>query len=294
MDLYTDFLISSPNGVSATLVSEVLNKSYSHDRFTRMLAQSEWDAKTYWKYIKPRIHPLESSNGIISVDDTIEKKPHSEEKELMSWHWDHIQRRSVKGINIVTFTYMNPNLETPVKLPIAFELVRKDSFQTQLVKKEGKIEEKTSRCASIFKNEMLCHRLNALVFKNFVPFRTVVFDTGYSSAENIRYIVEALQKQVVCAVQSNRMIPFDLQKPVKEPKGQTVSVDDFLYNRCAVVAEGKAYFEQVLSQPDLFPTEISFEPILRLTHEAYLQKTGRPFNYQPLFNIETYSNSKSW
>jgi Protein of unknown function (DUF4240) len=73
-----------------------------------------------------------------------------------------------------------------------------------------------------------------------------------------------------------------------------LSVDDFLYNRCAVVAEGKAYFEQVLSQPDLFPTEISFEPILRLTHEAYLQKTGRPFNYQPLFNIETYSNSKSW
>lgn len=53
MDLYSDFLISSPNVVSATLVSEVLNKAYSHDRFTRMLAQSELDAKTYWKMIKP-------------------------------------------------------------------------------------------------------------------------------------------------------------------------------------------------------------------------------------------------
>ncbi len=223
MDLYSDFLISSPNVVSATLVSEVLNKSYSHDSFTRMLAQSELDAKTYWKYIKPSIRQLQSTNGIISVDDTIENKPHSEENELISWHWDHTQERSVKGINIVTFTYTNPDLETPVKLPVAFELVRKDSFQTKIVKKDGKIEEKTSRCASVSKNELLCHRLNALVFKNFIPFRTVVFDTWYSSAENIRYIVEVLQKQVVCAVKSNRMITFDIQKPTKEQKWQTVS-----------------------------------------------------------------------
>jgi hypothetical protein len=222
MDLYTDFLISSPNQVSATLISESLNKSYSHDSFTRMLAQSELDAKTYWKYIKPSIRQLESPKGIISVDDTIENKPHSEENELISWHWDHTEGKSVKGINIVTFTYINPELETPVKLPIAFEIVRKDIFQTKVVKKEGKIEEKTSRCASISKNELLCHRLNALVYKNFVPFRTVVFDTWYSSAENIRYIVEVLQKQVVCAVKSNRMITLDLQKPAKEQKWQTV------------------------------------------------------------------------
>ena len=223
MDLYSDFLISSPNVVSATLVSEVLNKAYSHDSFTRMLAQSELDAKTYWKTIKPSIRQLESPNGIISVDDTIEKKPHSEENELVSWHFDHTQGVSIKGINIVTFTYTNPDLETPVKLPVAFELVRKDSFQTKIVKKEGKIEEKTSRCASISKNELLCHRLNALVFKNFVPFRTVVFDTWYSSADNIRYIVEVLQKQVVCAVKSNRMMTLDLQKPLKKQKWQTVS-----------------------------------------------------------------------
>jgi DDE superfamily endonuclease len=223
MDLYSDFLISSPNVVSARLVSEVLNKAYSHDSFTRMLAQSELDAKTYWKAIKPSIRQLESPNGIISVDDTIEKKPHSEENELISWHFDHTQGVSIKGINIVTFTYTNPDLETPVKLPVAFELVRKDSFQTKIVKKEGKIEEKTSRCASISKNELLCHRLNALVFKNFVRFRTVVFDTWYSSADNIRYIVEVLQKQVVCAVKSNRMMTLDLQKHPKEQKWQTVS-----------------------------------------------------------------------
>ena len=71
MDLYTDFLTSSPNIVSATLFSEVLNKSYSHDSITRMLAQAELDQKTYWKHVKSSIRQLESPNGVLSVDDTI-------------------------------------------------------------------------------------------------------------------------------------------------------------------------------------------------------------------------------
>jgi hypothetical protein len=81
---------------------------------------------------------------------------------------------------------------------------------------------------------------------------------------------------------------------LRQQSDDYLSVDDFLYNRCAIVAEGKVYFEKIVAHPDLFPTEISFEAILRLPHEAYLQKTGRHFNYQPICNIETYSNSKSW
>jgi hypothetical protein len=52
MDLYTDFLTSSPNVVSATLISDVLNKAYSHDSITRMLSQPVLDQQEYWKHIK--------------------------------------------------------------------------------------------------------------------------------------------------------------------------------------------------------------------------------------------------
>jgi hypothetical protein len=142
MDLYTDFLTSSPNIVSATLFSEVLNKSYSHDSITRMLAQPELDQKTYWKHVKSSVRQLESPNGVLSIDDTIEEKPYSDEKELISWHFDHTKGYSVKGINILTFTYVNNELPLTAKLPVAYELVRKDGFQTKTVKKDGKFEQK--------------------------------------------------------------------------------------------------------------------------------------------------------
>lgn len=60
-----------------------------------------------------------------------------------------------------------------------------------------------------------------------------------------------------------------------------LSVDDFLYIRCAVVAEGKAYFERVVANPSEFPDEISFEPLLSLANKAYETKTGRKFDYFP-------------
>lgn len=73
-----------------------------------------------------------------------------------------------------------------------------------------------------------------------------------------------------------------------------LSVDDFLYIRCAVVAEGKAYFEQVLANPAEFPDEISFEPLLSLAKKAYEKKTGRKFEYYPAISYETYSNKAAW
>jgi len=48
-----------------------------------------------------------------------------------------------------------------------------------------------------------------------------------------------------------------------------------------VVAEGKVYFEQVLINPDEFPDDISFEPLLSLPGKAYEKKTGRKFEYHP-------------
>lgn len=73
-----------------------------------------------------------------------------------------------------------------------------------------------------------------------------------------------------------------------------LSVDDFLYIRCAVVAEGKAYFDKVIQNPSEFPADISFESILSLPHKAYELKTGRTFEYYPTVSYETYSNKKAW
>ena len=73
-----------------------------------------------------------------------------------------------------------------------------------------------------------------------------------------------------------------------------LSVDDFLYARCAVVANGEKYYEKVLKKPNEMPTELTFEPLLYVAAEAYSRKTGKEFMSVPAFNYETYSNKKGW
>ena len=73
-----------------------------------------------------------------------------------------------------------------------------------------------------------------------------------------------------------------------------LSVDDFLYVRCAVVAEGKDYYEKVLNNSSEMPIEITFEPLLSLADDAYTLKTGKKMDYFPTFNYETHSNIEGW
>ena len=72
-----------------------------------------------------------------------------------------------------------------------------------------------------------------------------------------------------------------------------LSVDDFLYVRCAVVAEGQFYYENVLKNPAQMPFEIAFEPLLSVARDAYKMKTGKTFDYFPIFNYETGSNKEN-
>lgn len=73
-----------------------------------------------------------------------------------------------------------------------------------------------------------------------------------------------------------------------------LSADDFLYARCAVVANGQQYYEYVLHTPSAMPTEVTFEPLLSVAARAYEQKTGKRFTAVSAYNYETYSNKAGW
>ena len=72
------------------------------------------------------------------------------------------------------------------------------------------------------------------------------------------------------------------------------SVDNFLYARCCVIANGQEAYESVLKNPTLMPKDLTFESLLSLASKAYFQKTGKRFDYVATTPIETYSNKKGW
>ena len=75
---------------------------------------------------------------------------------------------------------------------------------------------------------------------------------------------------------------------------QYFSVDNFLYARSCVVANGRELYEKVLQDPSQMPKDLTFEALLYLPSQAYKRKTGKPYDYTPAFSIETYSNAKAW
>lgn len=72
------------------------------------------------------------------------------------------------------------------------------------------------------------------------------------------------------------------------------SVDQFLYARCVVVANGKDLYETVLKSPSSFPKDMEFEALLYIVHAAYEKKTGLQYDGVTKLSYETFSNEAGW
>lgn len=206
LDLYTDYLISAFGQVTSTGLSELMDFGISHDRISRMLSKREFSQQDYWKAIKGIVRRVESLDGIIKIDDTIEEKPHSTENSIICWHHDHSKDQHVKGINILNFVYHPyPKSNRGFSLPVAFEVIEKTEQFFDV--KSGKVKRRSERN----KNEIVRTRLRILSQLNHVKFKTVVWDIWYSSKENFEFIHKELKKTFICAIKSNRKVALTLQ-----------------------------------------------------------------------------------
>jgi hypothetical protein len=51
-------------------------------------------SKELGKVIKKTVREIETGEGILIFDDTLQEKPHSKENDLICWHYDHCVNRS--------------------------------------------------------------------------------------------------------------------------------------------------------------------------------------------------------
>ena len=121
LELYSDYLLSSFGATTATGLSAVVDGAVSHDQVTRFLSAADSDGKTLWQQVKPLVRDIQPADGVLIVDDTIQPKPHTDENDLICWHYDHSQNRLVKGINLLNCVYHADG----VSLPVTYELIRK-------------------------------------------------------------------------------------------------------------------------------------------------------------------------
>ena len=204
LDLYTDYLVSSFHQVTSQGLSNLLDGQLSHDRISRMLGNRQFSQKEYWQAIKGIVRQTQTPRGIIKIDDTIEEKPYSTENEIICWHWDHSKGRNVKGINIINFV-CQPNPDMDFSIPIAYEIIHKTEAYVDV--KSGKIKRRSADS----KNDLVRRRLRIIHQYNKVAFQTLVWDSWFSSTENMEFVHKELKKDFVGAIKSNRKAALSLE-----------------------------------------------------------------------------------
>jgi hypothetical protein len=211
LELYSDYLLSSFGQTTATGLSGLLDGSLSHDQVTRFLNRDDYDSKILWRQVKKAVREVEREDGVVIFDDTIQEKPYTDENELVCWHFDHTQGRSVKGINILNCLYHADG----VSLPVAFELVRKPHLYSDLATK------KVKRKSEETKNEML-RRMLKTCRQNQLKYRYVLADSWFSAQENLAFVRHDLDKHFVVALKSNRTVALTLED---KKQGRFIRID---------------------------------------------------------------------
>ena len=194
LELYTDYLLSSFGHTTATGLSRMIEGQIAHDQITRFLSAEEFTSKDLWTLVKPTVREVEEDDAVLIFDDTIQEKPYTDENEVMCWHYDHTKGRAVQGFNLLNCLYH----VNGVTIPVAFELIKKPFEYCDLKTRRLK------RASLHTKNELMRNML-FVCLKNKLKFRFVLFDTWFSSKENMCYIKKDLLKDFVCALKSNRL-----------------------------------------------------------------------------------------
>lgn len=219
LELYTDYLLSSFGSTTATGLSAMVQGDVSHDRITRFLSRQDYTSKDLWLQVKTMVRQVQTAEGVLIFDDTIQEKAWTDESDLICWHYDHCSGRTVKGINLLNALYHCNGRS----IPVAFELVQKP-LQCDMASRQVKRKsEKT-------KNEMMRQMIHACL-QNALQFRFVLMDSWFASEENFDFITSR-GKHFIAALKDNRLVALS-QEDCK--KKRFVRVDELEFSEQSAV-----------------------------------------------------------
>ena len=263
LDLYTDYLISSCGLATATSMSAVLDNQISHDRITRLLSSNYITSRRLWSEVKSMCREIEQDDAVLIIDDSIEAKPYTDSNEMIGWHFDHTEGRSVKGVNFITAIYHSWQMS----LPVGITFIKKDIIYKD---NNGKQKRKSSISKQQHFRELIRHSRDKL------RFRYVLSDSWFGCADNMKFIAEDCGSDFIMALKENRKVALR-----KEDKllGKYVSIKEAVPEGCV----RSVYVEQ-LDFPILIAKQV-FKDGDGVTGTLYLASSDLSLSYEQITAI---------
>ena len=180
LEHYTAFLLAEAQSAGCVRLAEVSGGEFAHDAANRFLHREQFSPRDLFEEMRPLI-VLE--DGILSVDDTVLDKPHSQEgkTDLVGYFWSGLHGKAVKGINLVTLFYGELG---GLRVPVNFRVVDKA---------EGKT-----------KNELFREMVAEVLGWGLAP-AMVTADSWYSGVENLRFLKDRGLSFMI-ALEKNRTV----------------------------------------------------------------------------------------
>lgn len=191
LKLYTNFLLSNRNRYSGAELSKVSPDDMAHDSVTRWLSSTDYTSSDLWKHVKPLINV---DTGYLVGDDSLLNKQYSRKNELAKKQYSGDEHRLVNGICLVNLLWTNECEYVPVD----YRIYQKEN------------DDKT-------KNDHFQDMLKRAKTRGFEP-KFVLFDSWYSSVNNLKLITRKLNWHFICNLKSNRKVSLT--------KGIYVSIAD--------------------------------------------------------------------
>lgn len=182
MDTYTLFLLAESKYPGCTRLAEIM-EGLSHDSVNRFLMREQYKPKDLFDEIKLKINLV---GGILSGDDTVIDKPHSNPKiiELIGYYYSGRHHRAVKGIQLITLYYTDVS---GISVPVNYRIYNKQERKT--------------------KNDYLREMITEVLNWGIKP-KAVTTDAWYSSQSNLK-LLKNKQLGFLTGVAKNRSCSVD-------------------------------------------------------------------------------------
>lgn len=168
--------MSEPKSSTCTRLAEVM--AISHDSVNRFLLRENYEPEDLFNEAK---RLLNLTGGTLNVDDSTLDKPYSHRMELVGHFWSGKHHRVVKGLNLITLYYTDPQGRS---LPVNYRVYDKA---------EGKT-----------KNAYFLDMLNEVLAWGLRP-NFMTGDSWYACVDNLK-TVKNHRMGFMFAVESNRRV----------------------------------------------------------------------------------------
>lgn len=178
---YVEFLVSTVANFTATHLAKHLD-GVSHDTITDFLQGERLTARSLWELVATLI--ADSPKAFLIVDDSVQDKRYSHFIELVRLQYSGAAQGLVRGIGVVNLVHSSGGAGD--FYPLDYRIYAPDT--------DGKT-----------KNEHFREMLVRTVADKHIQARTVLFDSWYAAADNLK-LIHRLGLSFFTTLKANRLV----------------------------------------------------------------------------------------